>query len=290
MSIKNPKTFELSIKFKSGDSGQVAVVQGMLAKEGVDQETIVELEKDNHAFLSIYFQIESEAKKLYRKIEGLCLKRVSIKLISLSAKDWQDIWKKDFKPFVLTKRFKVVPTWLKETTRKNKYELIYIDTSMAFGTGLHETTRFMAQLIEQRFKDVRSFLDIGTGTGILAMIALRCGARELRAMDISEDAVAVAKQNFRENNCVIKDVFAADIQKYRGRKQYDFVAANLITADLIQFGLKIIRFVKPGKYLAVSGISLENLRMFQKNFNQYPLRCLKVKKGKKWAAVLYKKL
>ncbi len=100
----------------------------------------------------------------------------------------------------------------------------------------------------------------------------------------------MAKQNCIENDCTFIDVRVANAHKYRAKKQYDFVAANIITQDLIQMGEKLVDLVKPGQYLAVSGISLQSYGVFRQAYAQYPLRCVKIEKGEGWAALLYKKI
>jgi ribosomal protein L11 methylase PrmA len=81
----------------------------------------------------------------------------------------------------------------------------------------------------------------------------------------------------------------ADIKKYRSKKTYDLVAANLVTEDLIANARKIISFVKINGLLAVSGISLDNLKRFQKAFSSLPLKCLQISRGKQWSGLLFYK-
>jgi len=288
MSKSKNITFKISLTINSTDVGRVEILKEVLVQLGANLTEIIELDKLSSTILEVYSPAEGKVKRLQEGLENMDLKGVKTSIMSLQKKDWQDTWKKDFKPFVLTQRFEVVPVWLKETYVSRR-EAVYVDTSLAFGTGLHETTRFMSGLIERCSGQFHSFFDIGTGTGILAIIALKCGAQEVKAVDISEDSVKVARLNFEENGCKVKDLKVANIQSFRERRQYDFVAANLVTHDLIQFGAKILGYVKPGKYLAVSGISIENFKMFKENFKKYPLRCMKIERGEKWVACLYRR-
>ncbi len=281
--------FRIFLKIYSSETDRIDILKSLLINLGVNTTEIIELEKNSVKILEVYFQSEAKAKKFYKKLEKVALQDVELELKSLKKQEWQDVWKKEFKPFVLTKRFEVVPIWLKKFYISKK-EAIYIDTSLAFGTGLHETTRFMAELIEEYSGKFETVFDIGTGTGILGIIARKCGAKYIKAVDVSSDAIEVARLNFQENGCKANDLSVMDIQKFRGRKQYDFVAANLVTHDLIQFGDRILRFVKQGKYLAVSGISGEHLKMLKEEFKKYPLKCLQIKIGKKWVACLYQRM
>ena len=134
-----------------------------------------------------------------------------------------------------------------------------------------------------------SLLDIGTGTGILSIVAIKCGSVKVDAIDFNPDCIKVARSNLKRSGCRPASLRVADIHRYPSRKRYDLVAANLVTHNLIKAGRKLVSLVRPGKYLAVSGISLENIPVLKRAFRKYPLRPLKIIKGKEWAAVLYKK-
>lgn len=281
--------YAISLHVHSYRSGHIEILSAISNNLGIPQSEIVELHKGRKRYLSIYVNSLVQARMIQRRLEALKLHHISIQIKSLSEEDWQDRWKTDLKPFHLTKQFDVVPAWWKDRDRPTAATPSYIDTALAFGTGLHETTRFVTELIEQCRGRFESFLDIGTGTGILSIVALHCGAQRLEAMDINRDCLKTAKANLRLNGYHLKNFLRADIRTFREKKQYDFIAANLFTQDLIEAGKKIISLVKPGKYLAVSGISIDHLPLFKRAFAKFPLKCLKIKKGKAWVAVLYKK-
>ena len=165
-----------------------------------------------------------------------------------------------------------------------------IDTSYAFGTGLHATTRFMAQFAESCEGKYLSFIDIGTGTGILALMALKCGAKQVTAIDLTKDIIEIANMNFKENGYIHQRAQAINFEKFNTKKKYDYVAANLVTIDLIHFSKKLLRLVNQGRYLAVSGISHMNYPLFRKTFDQLPLKCIKCEKADGWYALLYKRI
>ena len=107
-------------------------------------------------------------------------------------------------------------------------------------------------------------------------------------IDIGLLSVQAAYDNMKANQLTFK-VLLADIKKYRSQKTYDFVAANLITDDLIENAARIISFVKKDGLLAVSGISLDNYSKFRRAFSSLPLRVIKISKGKQWSGLLYQK-
>jgi len=282
--------FEVSLKVDSSNNGNSEILKEFLGEIGIDGISIVEYEIWPNTYLSLYFQSQERARALRKKLRAYHLNNVSVNLKRLRKDDWQTKWKKGFKPFVLTKSFGVVPMRLKKKYRFRRRKPLYIDTDLAFGTGLHATTRFMARFVERCTGRFSSFLDIGTGTGILAMIAAKCHASDITAIDICPRAVAVAKSNCIANECASINIKELDARKIKSKKRYDFVCANIITQDLIGMAEKIISLVKPGQYLAVSGISLNSYDCFRQAYAKYPLRCVKIEKGEGWVAILYKKL
>ena len=164
---------------------------------------------------------------------------------------------------------------------------IYIDTVFAFGSGLHATTRMMARFIALEKGKFSCFLDVGTGSGILSIIAHRYGARELYAIDIAKDAIKTARSNLRINQCRPACIKTLSFDEFHTEKQFDFIAANLFTEDLIRIKNKLIACLKPGKYLAVSGIYRDNYLSFRKRFSDQRLRCLRVLVQKNWYALLF---
>jgi ribosomal protein L11 methyltransferase len=266
------------------------IVKEALSVLGLKETDFVETVVPKKRCLSLYFKNKTDASKKYRRIVGLKLRDVKVEQKDMRVGAWRDKWKKDFYAFKLTDRFDVVPAWERRKTRFSPRVPIYLDTGLAFGTGLHETTKFMVDLITRCEGKFETFFDIGTGTGILSIAADRCGAHMIDAVDISPDAIEVANVNGRRNNMTWRSIKTADISKLPSKKNYDFVAANLITQDLIQFKNKILSFVKIGGYLAVSGISRRHYWIFRRAFRALPLKCLKIEKGEAWAAVLYQRI
>jgi ribosomal protein L11 methyltransferase len=147
----------------------------------------------------------------------------------------------------------------------------------------------MAQFMCDKKKHVGSFLDIGTGSGILALIAFAYGSQDIWALDIDPVAIKTAANNCRINRCRFKYLKAIKFEKLKSKKQFDFVASNLLTEDLIRMRSRLISTVKPGGYLAVSGIYCENYPAFRKNFAGAGIEQAQVKRKKKWYAVLFKR-
>lgn len=282
--------WELSCVTTSRSLGTMDVLKEVLISMGLNSEDLIEYTRGMMSRLSIYLPSASEGRRFKSRLRSLRLKGITVTLKVLKAADWQERWKRNIKPFALTKTsFDVVPVWASSGYQRKRKIPVYLDTILSFGTGLHETTRFMAGLIEERRGQFETFLDVGTGTGLLAVVAYHCGARAVDAVDIDPMSIQTAKKNLRANGFRCRKMAAVDFASWRTATRYDFVAANLVTHDLVMFGLKLIARVNPGKFLAMSGISLENLPTIKKFFRKQPLRLLKTVSGREWAALLYQR-
>lgn len=285
----NQATYEVSVALPVHLDHAADLIKPLMIDYGVDDTDIIQRCEEDQTYLSVFFEQKQHADLLKEKLSALALSQVTLDVIKHEQDEWLNAWKRDWKPFALTPRIDVVPSWLADEYTSTKEHVIYLDTVSAFGTGLHETTQFMSELIEEYAASCTSFFDIGTGTGILCAVAKIVGAQEIWACDIDEHCIDVAKQNLDRNGMTFDWIEAHDISEFTDQKQFDFVAANLVTQDLVDHGQKIVSFVKEGGYLAVSGISRERLDWLKKEFEQFPLDDLKTVEGKKWSAVLYKK-
>jgi ribosomal protein L11 methyltransferase len=142
--------------------------------------------------------------------------------------DWLAEWKKHWKPTNVG-RFTIAPPWA-ELVESDKI-VIRIEPNMAFGTGTHETTQLCLSAIGEMYRPEQSFLDVGTGTGILAIAAAKLGGSSILACDTDADSVRIAKEN-GEANDVGERITFFDGPIDAGTAAHDFVAANL-TIDLI---------------------------------------------------------
>ncbi len=280
-------TFKLSIKFFNQPT-VAEVIKVVLYRLGLQDQDIVEYEHYPYFSFVVYFNRLKTARKFYGLLRKQKLKKVKITLKKFQPQQWLTKGAEQFKSFKLTKRLYVVAE--KQQQRFKTKDKIVLTTGLAFGSGLHETTRFMAHLIEDYAKPSDTFLDVGTGTGILILVALKNGVKKIRAIDMTQDCVKVARSNLAMNGFSSIGVRAVDLKKFKPQKPFSFVAANLITEVLIEHRFKLISLVSSGGYLALSGISLENYGFLKNHFKKLPLKCIKVIKGKEWVAILFKRI
>ena len=144
--------------------------------------------------------------------------------------DWANNWKADYKSFRISDRIVICPSW-EEVTVDEGTSVVYLDPGSAFGTGTHETTSMCAELLDKHLKADDKPLDLGTGSGILAIIAAKLGCRNIEAIDIDRLAVDVAVENCENNSCGFIDCHTGELKDAKAEK-YDVIVANII-ADVI---------------------------------------------------------
>ena len=180
---------------------------------------------------------------------------VKIDMIGLDEEDWANAWKKYYKPLKIGKKLVVVPKWEEYEASEGEVTL-KMDPGMAFGSGTHETTRLCASLLEEHLTEGQRVLDVGTGSGILAIAASKLGAKEIFACDIDPVAVRVANENFIDNDvtnvrCEVSDLLKS-VDKSGGL--YDVVCANIVADIVIRLAADVGEYVKYGGIVIASGI------------------------------------
>ncbi|MGZ5280152.1 MAG: 50S ribosomal protein L11 methyltransferase [Pseudobdellovibrionaceae bacterium] len=173
-------------------------------------------------------------------------------------KDWLAEWKKGFVPFQIVGPYWVVPSWLTPPPEAEKP--IIIDPGMAFGTGTHATTKMAAYFVHKLCQGMKpgfeySLIDVGTGTAILAMLAKMGGVQKVLGIEIDPEARRVARENIKLNNR--EDVLITDQLLETVHEQFDFVVANIIDGVLIMLKNDLLRVLKPGGQIFLTGILLE---------------------------------
>ena len=172
---------------------------------------------------------------------------------SVNDQDWTDTWKKYFKPFHAGEHLVVKPTW--EPYEPGPGDLVIeIDPGMAFGSGTHETTGMCLSLLEEVIHGGEDVIDVGTGSGILAIGAALLGAGHVLAIDIDPDAVKVAREN-TANNRVDKTVSVQQGNLLdRVSDVCDICVANIISDVIISFAAPLKSHIRPGGLFICSGI------------------------------------
>ncbi len=181
---------------------------------------------------------------------------LEMEMKNVADEDWAENWKKYYKPFRIGSHLVVKPTWEQYEPQEGDL-MIELDPGMAFGTGTHETTNMCMQLLERHLQDGMRVMDVGTGSGILAIAAARLGAKDILAIDIDPDAVKVAKENV-ELNGVEKQVrvVVGDLCKSEAMP-CDLAVANIVADAICMLAGPLTRHLEKDRLLICSGIIRE---------------------------------
>jgi ribosomal protein L11 methyltransferase len=171
--------------------------------------------------------------------------------------DWAEAWKRFFKPTRIGKRLLVCPSWERPNARPEDI-VLELDPGQAFGTGDHPTTRMMLRLLERHIRPGGLVLDIGAGSGILAIAAAKLGARYVACCDIEHPSVHAANANFERNGVAHRTgVVLADGFGWI-RAKADMILSNIISATLIRFAPAAASCLSPDGVWLLSGVILDN--------------------------------
>ena len=178
-----------------------------------------------------------------------------VEIVGVSEEDWANSWKQYYKPVKIGERIVICPAWESYTPTEDEL-VIRMDPGMAFGTGTHETTRLVIRLLEKYTKKDCRMLDVGTGTGILAICASRLGAGICRAYDIDPTAVRVARENIKDSGLTNVTCDQSDLLRQVSLEggRYDLVCANIVADIIIRMTPDVGNYIAEGGVLLASGI------------------------------------
>lgn len=228
--------------------------------------------EDNDGTAKVHFYMEPEncnpekimmqVQDIFQEVKQFCnIGKGTISLSETEDKDWINNWKTFFKPFRAADNIVIKPTW--ETYEKESEDdiLIEIDPGIAFGTGSHETTKLCIQALDKYVKKGDSVLDVGCGSGILSIAALKLGAAHATAIDIDEVAVKVAAENMDVNHIPASqytlfdgDLITNSFLKVKAGTGHDIVVANILADVIIPLTGVIRPHLKKGGLYITSGI------------------------------------
>ena len=167
--------------------------------------------------------------------------------------DWSKKWKENWKPSKISGRIVICPTWEEYSPKENEV-IVNLDPGNAFGTGTHATTQLCVDAIEKHMTKQSEVADIGCGSGILAICAVKLGAKNAYAIDNDPTAVETAIENAQINNVSDKIEFYTQTVDCIKSKEFDFVMANILHNVLAEIMPELKRIMKKGAKMVLSGI------------------------------------
>jgi ribosomal protein L11 methyltransferase len=174
-----------------------------------------------------------------------------LRVRSVDAADWEEAWKVGYAPQRIG-RIAIVPSWL--DAPPDAELVLHLDPGMAFGTGLHPTTRACLRLLQGIQPMPRTILDVGSGSGVLALAALRLGAERAVCFDTDPLAVEATRRNAERNGLAERVETVAGSLPDRPRERFELVVANLVASVLVQLAGRLASHTAPGGTLLASGI------------------------------------
>ncbi len=199
--------------------------------------------------------------------------------------DWADGWKKYYQTLHLTDRLVINPSWIDYAPAAGEI-VIALDPGSAFGTGTHETTALCAELLDELLLPGDRVLDLGTGSGILAIIAAKLGAGEVEAIDIDQLAVGVAAENCRVN-AVAVDCRQGEL-KDAHRRDYDIIVANIIADVIALLAADIPQHLATGGLFVASGIISDKFAKVAAATQAAGLKLICKREKRDWVAAVWK--
>ena len=261
-------------------------------------------EDDGTAYLTFYLDEDVDTAKILGEVRqeleemrnyvdvGEC----TIEESETEDVDWVNNWKKYFHQFYIDDIL-VIPSWEDVKTEDSDKMVIHIDPGTAFGTGMHETTQLCIRALRKYTKKDALVLDVGCGSGILGMLALKFGAGHSVGTDLDPCAIDATHENM-EVNGIDKDQYEVVIgniiddkavQDQVGYEKYDIVAANILADVLVPLTPVIVHQMKPGAVYITSGIIDDKEEVVVEAVKAAGLTVLEVNHQGEWVSVVAKK-
>jgi ribosomal protein L11 methyltransferase len=214
-------------------------------------------------------------------------KDYSVKLERLEQQDWDTGWRRFFKPDQVSEKLLILPVW--EGIPSTISHIIRIDPGPAFGTGHHPTTRMCLMAMEEAASPCQwTMLDVGSGSGILAIYGAKLGAFEVAAIDNDPEAVRWAERNIEINEIPVPiRLSITPIQDIKN--QYNLVTANLILGTILELFNELFNVVAPNGRLILSGILREQVEDVEKKIIEKGLNLEGVRYMEEWACIIVRK-
>ena len=224
---------------------------------------------DGIAYLNFYLEEDADKEAILKDVREalddlknfMDIGEATIEESQTEDKDWINNWKQYFHQFYVDDIL-IVPSWEEVKAEDKDKMILHIDPGTAFGTGMHETTQLVIRQLKKYVTPGTEMLDVGTGSGILGIVALKLGAKHVLGTDLDPCAVPAVAEN-KEANQIVDETFDMvigniiddkAIQDQAGYEKYDIVTANILADVLIPLTPVIVNQMKKGAYYITSGI------------------------------------
>jgi len=302
ISHRPPRTWiKVSITAPSALADEIGGFLAAIAESGVEYGYTAADQSLPRETLAVYLDDNAAApdkeKAIAHALAGLTAQHpdsgpTTISREVITEQDWNANWKAFFKPLAITPTLIIKPSW-EDYTPGSGEQVIELDPGMAFGTGHHASTRLALQLLEPIFQARQSappaFLDVGCGTGILAMAGALWGAATVVAIDNDPDAVFIARQNIAANH-LADHIAVSNTSPAALGSTFEVIVANITSDVLTLLAPELIRLLKPGGDLVLAGILRgEQEEMIRRLYQQHGLHLQASPAHEEWIAFHFRR-
>ena len=259
---------------------------------------------DGIAYLNFYLEEDADKEAILKDVREalddlknfMDIGEATIEESQTEDKDWINNWKQYFHQFYVDDIL-IVPSWEEVKAEDKDKMILHIDPGTAFGTGMHETTQLVIRQLKKYVTPDTEMLDVGTGSGILGIVALKLGAKHVLGTDLDPCAVPAVAEN-KEANQIVDETFDMVIgniiddkavQDAVGYEKYDIVAANILADVLVPLTPVIIHQMKPGAVYITSGIIEDKENVVVEAVKAAGLEVLEVNHQGEWVSVVARK-
>ena len=240
------------------------------------------------AYFSESEDIEKKVKEIEKNIKDMPILNIENHRISttkVDENDWAESWKKYYKPIRIGRRILIMPSWEEDVSLENDI-VIELDPGMAFGTGTHETTMMCTEALEDYVKPSSTVYDIGTGSGILGIVAAKLGATKVLGVDLDPVCVKVANENIEMNNVEdVVEIKNGDLLEVVEGKA-DIIVSNIIAEIIAGMTPDLKNYLNRGGIFITSGIIIEKISLVEKALIENGFKILEIKKLNSWACII----
>ena len=265
---------KIEIKTASADEAELIIAE-------LSENNFYAFEQENNLLNSYVNEEDFNEKKLKEILPAGTFFTKNI----IEEENWNLQWESGIQPVIINE-FAAIRTSFHERIKNVKHELI-ITPKMSFGTGHHATTFLMIELMQQINFDNKAIIDFGTGTAVLAILAEKCGASKVIAIDYDEWSIQNAIENIQENNC--KNILLKQQENLSEIESADIVLANINLNVLKNESASISSLLKSGALLLVSGFLFSDEKEIQDIFEEKDLVKRQTKQRGDWLAILFEK-
>ena len=210
-------------------------------------------------------------------------------IIEIKNQNWNRQWEESIQPIAVTDRIIITPSW-HPLPEQNQKTVLIIDPKMSFGTGYHESTRLALRLLEQYLIPQTTVLDVGTGTGILAIAAVKLGARLAIGVDIDEWSYVNGKENVERNGLAqFVDIRHGSLEVVQER-EFSMLIANITRTVIIELLPAMLEKLQIGGLLLLSGLMTDDRIVMEKTLQQNRCSLLSVISENEWTGIAARRI